>query len=174
MEACSSGKPENPSTSLVQQTPHRCSCEPYTTQPWHSTQYTVLHVLYLAEYGTSHIIASRNRISLSPHTHTCISSSYPDATRKIYQLSLNHAHAVIQVAFHLPESHVSLSTSSWNNVWERRNAHQSIGIWLSKHLHFYHLLSAWTPFQVWTTEIPSLHIVISLQPRVPPWHLGGI
>ena len=64
-----------------------CSCEPYTTQLGHRTQFTDLHVLHLAEQGTAHSIASRKRISLSPHTHTCLSSSYRDATTKIYQLS---------------------------------------------------------------------------------------
>ena len=47
---------------------------------------TVLHVLYVAEQGTAHNIASKKSVSLSPNTHTCLSSSYPDATIEIYQL----------------------------------------------------------------------------------------
>ena len=45
-----------------------------------------------------------------------------------------------------------------------RNAHPRKGVWLCKHLYFYCLLSTWSPFQVWTTQIP---IIIS-------WYLCGL
>ena len=36
----------------------------------------------------------------------------------------------------------------------RRNAHYGRGVWLCKHLYFYHPHFTWAHFQVWTPEIP--------------------
>ena len=110
-------------------------------------------------------MASRQRIALYLRTNTWLSSSYPDATTKIYRLSFKswtHCHPVcISTSWEsLQLVHTYLKQCmSITEMISKEDECDSISIYV-----FVSSIYTWAHFQVWTTEI-----IINIY-----WHLCGL